>query len=423
MSLRTEILNFDDALTNYDNLPVGVDIAHVHFSLSLASIITHFNTEIKSYLDDLDKGECKEVFGVDFKRMTKKEYWQKSGGLKRDMIAMKGKTLKDFGIDYKYNGEEYNSLSEIFQKVEDGINEMIMHLKEAKKKTMNAPIALFGNFYHKLESHQDFEPVITSYQEWKMREGKLTFERLKEMQTKVVADFLIKGILRYLPVPTKRELSQVKLDLVNDYLPYDYELPPSFKEQCALFRRIISWEDDILKIDYDIYGKYLFRYYYQLTPEERQALFVFDKTLQLIHQDMMKVKPEMAKKSNDSASDGTNYFAISKNLKVLLEKDQLHQMFADKKYNDQWSNKFIDDLMKSECRDSIAKEWKKADKRMMLKCAIMGILKDAGVLKGSYRAIAQQLSDESEQTETFAKYMGYGKKLPCYDWILDYVRL
>lgn len=290
MSLRTEILNFDDALTNYDNLPVGVDIAHVHFSLSLASIITHFNTEIKSYLDDLDKGECKEVFGVDFKRMTKKEYWQKSGGLKRDMIAMKGKTLKDFGIDYKYNGEEYNSLSEIFQKVEEGINEMIMHLKEAKKKTMNAPIALFGNFYHKLESHQDFEPVITSYQEWKMREGKLTFERLKEMQTKVVADFLMKEILRYLPVPTKRELSQVKLDLVNDYLPYDYELPPSFKEQCALFRRIISWEEDILKIDYDIYGKYLFRYYYQLTPEERQALFVFDKTLQLIHQDMMKVK-------------------------------------------------------------------------------------------------------------------------------------
>lgn len=290
-SLRKEILNYDETLTAYDGMSTDADIPHIHFLLCLASWASDINKELRVYLEKLDKGECDEVLGIDFKKMTRKEYWLKSGRLKRKMQDMKDIALKDFGLVYKLNGQEFKNVSDIYQKIEEGICEMVALLKEAKRKTLNAPIELFGKFYHKLANLLDEEPIITGYEEWRMSIGKLTFERLKEYQTKVVADFLCKGLFRPIFPPSNRELNQVKMEKVRDYLPSKYEFSADFEEQCALFRRFISWEDDVLKIDYDTYGKYLFRYFYQFTYEELVAFFALDKTLQLIHQDMAEIKP------------------------------------------------------------------------------------------------------------------------------------
>ena len=39
-------------------------------------------------------------------------------------------------------------------------------------------------------------------------------------------------------------------------------------------------------MNYDLYGNYLFQYYYDLSDEERQSIFQFDMMLQLIHLEM-----------------------------------------------------------------------------------------------------------------------------------------
>ena len=224
--------------------------------------------------------------------------------------------------------------------------------------------------------------------------------------------------------PSKKALDQVRLDLIKDYLPYGYELPSEFAISCARFRRFISWDDDILQINYDAYGKYLFQHYYKLSEEERNDMIRLDLLLKMIHRDMAQLKPELAVflKAQNVGNDSKNYFAVGKNLSVMLEGEWFRQFRTDKKYDREWIIRFMSALMKSEYRDVIAKEWSKPERRLMLKGAIVGCIKEAGVIAGSYRSIAQSMCDQSDQVETFAKYMGYGKKQPFYEWILEYCK-
>ena len=54
---------------------------------------------------------------------------------------------------------------------------------------------------------------------------------------------------------------------------------------------------------------------------------------------------------------------------------------------------------------------------------IVGCLKDAGVIKGSYNQIAKLLDlDDEKPATTLAKYLGMGKKQPYFEWIADYVK-
>ena len=289
MPIRDRIHKIDEALSFYKSLPTGTDEAHIHYAWCLSKLVANLNDCLKSYLDDLEKGQCKEVLGIDYQKMTKKDYWLRDGSLKK-RLSIPGETLlNDFLNDFTF--KELLTVDDIFDKLEEAVNELVNLLKEAKKKTMNAPQGLFANFYHQ-QSERNSEPVAAGYEEWKMNVGYLTFERLKEKQTLTVADFLRNGILRFAPPPTYREISLVKLDLVKVYLPCDYQLPDDFVSLCAVFRRFISWQGDVLRINYEVYGKYLFLYLHQLSDDEILELFRLDRTLMMIHEDMKRLTEE-----------------------------------------------------------------------------------------------------------------------------------
>ena len=278
-------------------------------------------------------------------------------------------------------------------------NEHVAQIEEAKKIMMNAPAEVFGKYYHDFDFGMAKDSVVTDYLEWKMKQGNLTFEVLKEKQTITVADFLKKRILRFTPPPTKRELDEVNLELVTYYLPHGYDLPEEFKNWCAQFSRFISWEDDILIIDYNTYGKYLFDCLSMLSREERLALFELDAMLMMIHEDMRKIRPELRKKPGDS----NHHFAITNSLKMLLGGEWFKEMRTEETYDKKWIENFVDSLMKSEWSEMIAEDWKIADKRLEVKCRIVGALKDAGVLKGSYLAIARGMGDMQKKVDTLGK--------------------
>ena len=291
MSLRSRIQKIDEALSFYKSMPTstGTDEAHIHYAWCLSRLVVNLNDCLKSYLDDLGKGQCKEVLGIDYQKMTSKDYWLRGGSLKKQ-LSIPGQTLlKDFQNDFIF--KELLTVDDIFDKLEEAVNGLVNLLKEAKKKTMNAPQGLFANFYHQ-QSELNSEPVATGYEEWKMNVGCLTFERLKEKQTLTVADFLKNDILRFAPPPTRREISLVKLDLVKMFLPCDYQLPDDFVSQCAVFRRFISWQGDVLKLDYEVYGKYMFLYSHQLSDDEILELYRLDRTLMMIHEDIERLKKE-----------------------------------------------------------------------------------------------------------------------------------
>jgi hypothetical protein len=118
-----------------------------------------------------------------------------------------------------------------------------------------------------------------------------------------------------------------------------------------------------------------------------------------------------------------NLFAPKIKLQELLKQSWFTELRTDKKYDSQWTDSFVAALMSSEYGEEIAAQWAingARSKRKQLKGFIVGLMKDNGVLKGSYASIVAKtgINDEKRQLST---YMSRGKKQPYADWVKDYV--
>jgi hypothetical protein len=299
MSLRRKLLTFDEGMTVYNNLETDEEDILITFAQSLYITITKIGELLPAYLDDLDRHECKEVLGIDYDKMTSVEYLMKEGKLKRDMVTLSDRTLKERGIECMIKGFKPVTTMDLYHAIEKGTVEMAEMLKKVHQKIEEAPITFFGKFYCYQKSLCDIQPVQVEHGQWKKDVGSLTFDLLKDRQTFIVAQFLKRKILRFTQEPSQREIDQEDLNKVRKHLPYGYVLPEDFPICCARFRRFIDWDGDILKMNYDLYGNYLFQYFYDLSDEERQSIFQFDIMLQLIHQ-------EMTLQTGESLSDPQN---------------------------------------------------------------------------------------------------------------------
>lgn len=125
----------------------------------------------------------------------------------------------------------------------------------------------------------------------------------------------------------------------------------------------------------------------------------------------------------EAKPESPNYFAPQKNITVLLCQDWFEEVCSNKKkYTLAWREKMVEALLNSEYKDEIAEAWNLSNKRIQLKCEIVGVLIDAGIIKGSYNKVAPRLGIENVKNETLAKYMGYAKKQPYYDWLLAFMK-
>ena len=128
-----------------------------------------------------------------------------------------------------------------------------------------------------------------------------------------------------------------------------------------------------------------------------------------------------------------NYFQPQKHLSAMLCGDWFVKIQTNGMFTNEWTNNFVSELLKSEYGDLIATEWAKRgrlDRRDYIRGCIVGLLKEAGVLKGSNLAIARAYLGISENTRdkelkkkvnTFANYMGKGRKEPYAYWVMEYV--
>ena len=120
-------------------------------------------------------------------------------------------------------------------------------------------------FAFKTKSELDENSVRASYQQWKLEEGPITFEKLKVKQIETLANAIKTGIMKHDTKPVHKENLSVNMDLFIQNLPDDYEYPEPFVKCCAKLRRYVSWNDDILQIHYNDYGRYICRCMYKFT--------------------------------------------------------------------------------------------------------------------------------------------------------------
>jgi hypothetical protein len=167
------------------------------------------------------------------------------------------------------------------------IIEVVEMLQVINQKIDNAPLSLYGNFYRYQKSRCDRHSVETRYKQFKRDAGVLTLGSLMDKQAFEIEECLKKKLLRHTRVPSDREVEQMNLEKINKHLPYGYVIPEKLKKCYARFFRFVMQDGDMLRIDYDLYGNYLFQYYYQLSEEERQDLIELDIMLEMINEDMM----------------------------------------------------------------------------------------------------------------------------------------
>ena len=212
----------------------------------------------------------------------------------------------------------------------------------------------------------------------------------------------------------------------------------------AALRKIVDYEDGYLVIDPVRVGKYFYLNRHEENAKTHRSAFLnYMHKIELVQDEMRRLQEELRRLEEEAArrqaeaalrqkkgsrrlaqnAAPLNYFAPTKNLQELLRQPWFKALRSDARYNQQWTDDFVSALMASEFKDGIAQDWAIQGKRRkvtQIKGYIVGLLSDAGVLKGSYDSIAARIG-LTDDPRSFSRYMSQGKKQPFAEWVSDYV--
>ncbi len=290
---------------------------------------------------------------------------------------------------------------------------------------------------------EKIEEIRAKYDGW-INEGcygSPTIRDYREYITERLVHLLEKGLFQ------KRANHIQKADAVGefdfDHLPSDHPLKHTVYKHYAALRQLVDYADGDLVVRPCRVGQFLYQNRHdKVVTAHRQELLRYLYMIGLAQEDRRALKAELARETEAerlrqealrqeaeaeqqrlAAAGETNYYAPALHLKLLLHKPWFATLVTDRqRFDAAWVDTFVEALMASEWRDAIAADWAVSDKRLMLKCMIVGVLKDAGVIKGSYNAISKVLDiDSGKPSATLAEYLGKGKKQPFADWIINYV--
>ena len=139
---------------------------------------------------------------------------------------------------------------------------------------------------------------------------------------------------------------------------------------------------------------------------------------------MEDVDNENEDENAEPVEEELNYEAPKINLQQLLKQPWFAEVRSEEKYDAAWTDAFVDSLMGSEYGEALAREWNnggRLDRCTQIKGYLLGLLKDAGALKGSYDAIAEK-ANLMDNPRSFSRYMANGKKQPYAQWVKGCVK-
>ena len=267
----------------------------------------HCIYSIEQYLSNFKISECKEHLGFDIQLQKCKSRLFNYSRIVNDLEVHGTKSLDRYG--YKYYDQTIATAHDMGLLIEANVKKIKVLLGELYNKVvLEASDKFFEEYYITFKKKVDSDFLKHEFDVWKMKNGELNIDILRELQTLVVADALKAGILKFERNPTKREMSQVQMDYLMSLLPFDYQLPANFDRTCAKFRRFSSWDDVILKLNYGLYGKYIFSNRRRLDYNIVMRFGEMDVRLELIHNEMIKLMQRAIPKSSILVSDADKYW-------------------------------------------------------------------------------------------------------------------
>lgn len=344
----------------------------------------------------------------------------------------------DTDIDYTETGERVASMvltssDDDLQEATQGVNDALATLSDVLLKIAVQLTRHRNNDEYARLYEQEKKRYLNSgtaqrargkYTDWKdsVCYGSPSMEDIEDYRLEKVVRIFEKGVLTS-RVEHVRRATRYPNELDFDLLPDDNPFKKTAYRYYSELRKMVDWQDGYLVVMPHRIGQHFYMSRHEENAKShRTNLLKYLHKIDMVQQERRRLL-ESEMQGGDALNPQLNYFAPAKNLKVLLTEEWFGMLTADEKlFTTKWLHGFVDALMASEWRDQIASDWTVADKRLGLKCMIIGLLKDAGVIRGSYNSIAKLLDMDNENPATLAKYMGMGKKQPYAEWIADYVK-
>ena len=286
-SFKQFIVEWDQSKSAYDKIVVEDPYARCYFAASLVQLASNVNTGLLDYLDKIDKGKLVEVLNVDFIKFSSQDYWL-SGRIRKDMMA-----YKDIPLNLKVCDIEYNSSLEIYEAYEAIVSEMAVNFNKVKDTFEH--LELYKPVIQQMK--EQYSNPFISYEYAQMKEMYIdpTLMDYLQMQVTACIDLLHSGILNDVLSIRNEEVEAVDEAELYKILSPGSKIPANLKELWAKLKKFIEKKEDYLIVPKrDKLLKYVLKHKDLLTVDHIRAVVKFDKVMMLIHQDMEKMKPELA---------------------------------------------------------------------------------------------------------------------------------
>jgi len=421
----------DDVLLLYETLDaynIVKDSGSVDVTVRRAMMITKLtydnNKLLKACKESLAQGVISDSFDSDFWTQHYTVQSIKGGFLEKALENYGNVTMESIDVTFGVGKREVKVVRDFLDLIESGLEEMNQLLGDIEAMMGVMTSDKFAQFYFSCKERFDAGPIKKAYLNWRIEQRELSIPILKARQNEVLHELLLSEVISR-DYPLKGwEKRGMDLDGFVADLHVGCEMTEALANMYAMMNRYITWVDSLMLIDYEGYGRFVCSCFNKLSKEERLALFKFDITLSLIHQDMVKLNPELAKhlRQYSLQPKDNHHFAIVKSITVKMERFWSEKVITDRRFKLSYIEQLLNELLDSEWGKAIAQDWRIRSKRDKLECKIIGAMKDAGITSVSYNALAPKISQIEKIPDSIANYLGQGKDEPYFDWICEYVR-
>ena len=281
-NLRDIISDIRLLVSQYSEFPTVCWDTKEMFVDSLITMLKRTNNQLPFYVEDLKQNKCIEAFCISSGQFRDDEFWTM---LDRICCEMENKA---FYQSLKRNACEFQS-----------------QLAEAETIVMHCNPIVFEKYFFRKKLDYSDGGVVKRFNLMLYEYHTPSVESLREMQAQAVIEALNKGIFDFAPTPSQQEKDKVSRELQSGILPCDLEITEEFRKAYTKFRRFAEKKDPMMIMNYKRYGKYVQSHYYDFSDDQRYAIFELDNMLRLIHEEMVKLEPELANVLNDKVNGNT----------------------------------------------------------------------------------------------------------------------
>lgn len=213
------------------------------------------------------------------------------------------------------------------------------------------------------------ERVFNDYDNWKEYHDYEDYQVLKDKRTQEILNLLKSGVFNYDTVPVKREIDKSIIKISEDSLEDGTDMPDKIDVECARLSAYVTMKDDIICLDYQKLGRYVYRNLQSLSDEVSDSLIYFDYMLNQIHLDMAECKPKL-KKYLSIYEEEENENALNDAYKII---NSCKKLISDKTPND-FLKQYLKDAFNGDCKIEVQAKLKNQS-RYTLICEMLGMLK------------------------------------------------